>query len=124
MSSTVVKSKQFVRTVSANSPARISEADFAGFWQQWWWVFVKGFHILEFALLTFLLLRATCGRLLSAALLAVGMAVVDEFHQSFVPARGGHLSDVAIDSIGIGLAVAAWQFFVRRGEERRQRETS
>jgi len=69
---------------------------------------VKGFHVLEFALLTYLLLRATSGKLVAAGFIAVAIAFVDEFHQTFVPARGGHLSDVAIDSIGVLLAICIW----------------
>jgi hypothetical protein len=122
MSSTVIHSKQFVRAVTTNSPARISEQNFAGFWQQWWWLFVKGFHMIEFAILTILLLRATSGSLLIAGGLGVIMALADEYHQTFVPARGGHLSDVAIDSIGILIALLVWQLWNRRRGKSRPTE--
>jgi hypothetical protein len=42
--------------------------------------------------------------------ICVGYALLDEFHQSFVPSRGASLGDVLIDSAGaaIGLALLWW----------------
>ena len=34
-------------------------------------------------------------------MLSLGYAASDEFHQLFVPGRGGSIRDVAIDAIGI-----------------------
>jgi VanZ family protein len=36
--------------------------------------------------------------------LALGYAVLDEYHQSFVPTRVGTPVDVAIDALGVGIA--------------------
>lgn len=72
----------------------------------------KVIHAAEYALLCFLWWRALRARLtaataLSAALaITVGYAALDEYHQSFVEGRAGSPVDVAIDAIGIVLAMA------------------
>jgi hypothetical protein len=76
-------------------------------------VVVKGYHMLEFALL-FLLLRWIAlalgvGRRKAAwiaALFSLIYAASDEWHQTFVPGRGGTWVDVCIDFAGV--CVAAW----------------
>jgi VanZ family protein len=111
-SSTVVTSKQFVRLV-AQAPLRISEQEFESFWRKWWWLFVKGYHVLEFFLFTLLLglflhvqRRLTVRRSLAwAAVGGVAFAASDEWHQTFVPGRGGLVSDVLIDTVGVALSV-------------------
>jgi VanZ family protein len=100
-SCTVISSKQWVRIATTSGPVHIRPDRFQGFWESWWWLFVKGYHVLEFALLTLLLLRPLKGRLLQVAALALTFAASDEYHQTFVPGRGGKWTDVAIDSIGI-----------------------
>lgn len=72
----------------------------------------KGAHVTEFAILTFLwvqTLRQTRLRppkpLLFAAAIALFYAAADEWHQTFVPGRTGHLIDVGVDSAGIALTV-------------------
>jgi hypothetical protein len=117
MSSTVIGPRQFVRSVSKHSPVTISESSFAGFWQDWWWLFVKGFHVLEFALLGFLLLRAMPKHPLAALAIATGFAIVDELHQTLVPARGGRLSDVVIDLVGVLLGWLVWWILTKRRAE-------
>lgn len=47
-----------------------------------------------------LMLRATI-----SALVGIGYAVSDEYHQTFIPGRSGELRDVCIDSGGVLLAV-------------------
>jgi VanZ family protein len=43
-------------------------------------------------------------------------AIADEYHQTFVPGRGGTWTDVAIDGIGIVIAaLLAWICETRRG---------
>jgi len=67
-------------------------------------------HITEYAVLTFLLIKAFSQYQLSAKrilffsiLLAVLYAFSDEYHQSFIIKRTGAFQDIAIDSIGIFL---------------------
>ena len=45
-----------------------------------------------------------CRRHLAAGLLAFGVAIADEIHQSHVPGREASLLDVALDGLGIVLA--------------------
>ena len=54
--------------------------------------------------------------LVSAAAIALAYAIVDEYHQSFVPTRQGAISDVAIDALGIGIAsIVLLKVYTRRG---------
>ncbi|MGI9186374.1 MAG: VanZ family protein [Gaiellales bacterium] len=54
--------------------------------------------------------------LFGGALLAVVYAMVDEYHQTFVPTRVGSPVDVAIDALGIGIAsMVLAMAFNRRG---------
>jgi len=84
---------------------------FKVFWGVSWIVIVKGWHATEFAILTALLIWALNARwpsaqqrnVLIAAAGALLFAVSDEFHQTFVPTRGGTIWDVLIDALGIGL---------------------
>ena len=71
-------------------------------------------HMAEFGLLWWLWLRALRGRAVLAAVIAVGYAITDEIHQSFVEGRVGTPVDVAIDAAGVGIAVALWAWR-RRG---------
>jgi VanZ family protein len=61
-------------------------------------------HTTEYAVLGFLLLRAS-GREGMAALAGVAYAVTDEIHQHFVPGRHGAAYDVAIDAAGVLIGV-------------------
>ena len=66
----------------------------------WDYVLRKIAHATEFAILAALLVRA----LRSpgwAVVIAIGYAITDEIHQSFVPGRHGAPLDVAIDSVGV-----------------------
>ena len=74
----------------------------------------KGAHMLEFALLALLLLRALSQDrgdarkwISSAWVLATAYAASDEFHQIFVPGRNGCVTDVLIDSAGAALGLFA-----------------
>ena len=74
----------------------------------WDTILRKGAHMVEFGLLWFLWWRALGYRHLAWSIaIALAYAVSDEVHQSFVEGRHGSPVDVAIDSIGIGLAVLA-----------------
>lgn len=71
-------------------------------------------HILEYAILTFLLLRAfnlkNSKCIILAIIIAFLYALSDEFHQTFVFGRQGRLGDVGIDSIGILLTGLIWYY--------------
>lgn len=69
-------------------------------------------HLIEYAVLALLLLRAFGAHGLSprsrstaAALISLLYAVLDEYHQSFVPGREGSPRDVLLDALGIGLGI-------------------
>jgi hypothetical protein len=65
-------------------------------------------HMAEFGLLWLLWWRALgYGNRVVPALIAIGYAVTDEFHQTFVEARHGSPVDVLIDSAGVLLAMLA-----------------
>lgn len=84
-------------------------------------------HILEYAILTFLLYRALrpeadqfkpgkkekrafAKALILAIIIAFLYALSDEYHQTFVFGREGKLGDVGIDSIGILLVGLVWYY--------------
>lgn len=76
------------------------------------WSLTKLAHIMEYAVLTLLLIRALDAHQLArsrvlwaAAILAVGYAVSDEYHQSFVANRHPSPLDIVIDSVGISAAI-------------------
>jgi len=80
---------------------------FRVFWGFSWFAVVKGWHALEFAMLFLLLQRGLdflkMPRPKSSALAlltAIAFAASDEWHQTFVPGRGGTVTDVLIDSLG------------------------
>ena len=75
-------------------------------------------HLAEYAILSALLLRALRQHLLAARsvafVLAALYAVLDEFHQSFVPSRTGSPWDVLTDSIGAILGLVIYVRMTRR----------
>lgn len=72
-------------------------------------------HITIYGVLWLTLARATCWRRpILATLIAILYAISDELHQSFVEGRHGSPVDVAIDALGVGLAVSAWIVVTRR----------
>jgi len=71
-------------------------------------------HMAEFGLLWWLWMRALRGRAVPAAVIAIGYAITDEIHQSFVDGRVGSPLDVAIDAAGVGIAVAIWAWTLSR----------
>ena len=78
------------------------------FWGVSWLFVVKGWHVTEFAVLMLLATgtldaltkQASAKNVLTASLLCITYAASDEWHQTFVPQRGGVLDDVLIDSLG------------------------
>jgi len=111
-SCTYISARGLSEAVTTHGPVALNARQFDSFW---WWVFVKGYHVLEYAFLTALLLKAMGGRVITAGLSAIAFASSDEFHQTFVQYRGGKWTDVAIDSIGISIVciaailLAAWK---------------
>lgn len=100
-SSTVVTTQQLAGAVSSVSSTPATE--FESLWRSIWWIPVKGWHVTEFALLFSLVYLATRRKPLAAAF-SLGYAFFDELHQVFVASRGGRLSDVLIDTLGVALA--------------------
>jgi VanZ family protein len=80
-------------------------------------------HVLAFGLLASMCVIAVRAQgvrrsaaLASAAAIALVYAIVDEYHQSFVPTRHGAIADVAIDALGIGIAsIVLLKLWSRRG---------
>ncbi len=101
-SCSVIHREAFVGAVASALPSS-ARSGWESLWIHAWWLFVKGWHATEFAILFGLVKRAfgDVGWSLFAVSLA---AMLDEFHQTFVPGRGGAVSDVLID---VGGAVAA-----------------
>lgn len=66
------------------------------------------FHFAEYSILGFLLFRSIISDELpffhpfyGSLLIGISFAILDEFHQSFVPGRHMSLTDVLFDSLGI-----------------------
>lgn len=117
-SCTVVKPRAFVHAVGNSIPGALTEEGFNSFWHSWWWVFVKGYHVMEFAVLTFLLSRWLMSRTLWLPfLIAAAYAASDEIHQLWVPERGGRVTDWMIDMIGVTLVSCAVALVRRRPRE-------
>ncbi|HEX7419406.1 MAG TPA: VanZ family protein [Thermoanaerobaculia bacterium] len=84
----------------------------------------KSLHVLAYGLLGFLTFRAVRGEKkgwtlrwsVTAVLLAVSIASLDEWHQSFVPGRTGTPLDVVVDCAGATLA----QLFSKIADRRSQ----
>lgn len=101
-SSTVITSREWVRMVTQTLPIHMTEESFRAWWLEWWWLFVKGWHATEFAILFLVVRHALREKALWwSAAIAATFAALDELHQLSVPARGCHLSDWLIDCIGI-----------------------
>lgn len=75
--------------------------------QKIWWDFTlkKSAHMIEYAVLFFLLIRAmpqkTPRTYLIATLICLTYAITDELHQGFTPGRHPHIFDIYYDSLGI-----------------------
>ena len=81
------------------------KSNLPGYWD---FILRKIAHITEYAVLTFLLIRALSEHQLSnnqvliwSMSLAILYALSDEYHQTFILLRQGATRDVLIDSIGI-----------------------
>lgn len=68
-------------------------------------------HVFAYALLALLFawsLAPRPGHVRQAWLFSVAYATSDELHQLLVPHRGGQLTDVGIDAVGVSLALLVW----------------
>jgi VanZ family protein len=65
---------------------------------------LKSFHLIEYAILAFLLLLAITKNKL-AVIVGYLYAVSDEIHQYFIPGRTGRFRDTLIDLIGILIGI-------------------
>jgi VanZ like family len=108
-SCTVISRPAFVHSIAAVLPGAETRDLWGRFWDSCGLLVVKGYHTAEFAVL-FLLVRSVLRERLPRRAIAVGIAISvlfaasDEWHQTFVRGRGGTLSDVAIDTVGVLLA--------------------
>lgn len=109
-SCTVVSRDAFIRAIERVLPGSARHL-WSESWLRFGLVFVKAYHVGEFAVLCALLFSAlrAAKRTLSQALFwsaacCLAFAVTDEWHQTFVPGRGGTWVDVCIDALGVGLA--------------------
>ena len=109
-SSTVVRPHEFFAWFAAHVfTDEASLRRFVRFWGYSWFVIVKGWHAAEFAILCGLcsaflnrVARWTPRRVLGIAVTFwVVFALADEYHQTFLPGRGGTWTDVGFDCIGI-----------------------
>lgn len=115
-SSSVLTTDDLTRAVTTIAP-QVKEQEFRTFWLAAWWIFVKGWHAIEFGVL-YLLARRWLGRTSPWPFVITGAyAILDEFHQVFVPDRGGRWSDVCIDLLGI---LGAWLIVEWRRKRRNE----
>ena len=92
------------------------------FWREYGVYFMKGWHIVEFAILftlaTAVLQLSTrlsiTGVSRTALLISVLYGASDEWHQSFVRGRDARFSDVLIDGAGALLAMAVYLWWSRK----------
>ncbi|RYG43760.1 VanZ family protein [bacterium] len=107
MSSTYITQHGLATGVSTASGGSVSKSGFMDWWKVNWWIFVKGFHAGEFAVLALLWRRALPS--LPAWAITVLFAASDEWHQTFVGPRGGRWTDFMIDATGATAAILAAQ---------------
>jgi VanZ family protein len=71
-------------------------------------VILKSFHLIEYAVLSFMISLST-GVFKTSLILSYLYAGTDEIHQAFIPGREGKWSDTLIDLIGIFIGLVAYQ---------------
>jgi VanZ family protein len=107
-----IERRVFIDFVKKFIPAGVPQQLWVNFWSYFGIFVVKAYHVTEFALLCWLLhftlrsvgLKKPTSTIALSAVLALLYAASDEWHQTFVPGRGGTWVDVMIDSIGISIA--------------------
>jgi VanZ family protein len=93
----------------------------------WWEPIARTIgHVVEYAVLTLLWSWALAGVVRRpawvAAAIALAYACTDEYHQSFVENRDGTVADVAVDALGIAIAVVFVERLRATGRLRRAEE--
>lgn len=112
-----INNRVFVKAVAKELPSHPTTQSVNSFWDSYWWVFVKGWHALEYAILFWLIRSSmiasgkTRGAFWIPFLTCAIYAASDEYHQTFVKDRGGHVSDVLIDVVGVFFAVGVSYLF-------------
>ena len=78
-------------------------------------------HVLEYAILAYLLARAmlwreefTRGQLITVFYLTMLYAFTDEFHQVFTPGRAFQVVDLLLDALGAVIGISIFVFFKTR----------
>ena len=113
-SSTFIERSVFINFVKNFIPAGMPRQLWINFWAGFGIFVVKAYHVAEYAILCYLLFLVLKNltpknlrkALWVAASLAALYAISDEWHQTFVPGRGGTWVDVIIDCFGISIAAA------------------
>jgi hypothetical protein len=122
-SCTVIRPDEFFSLIASLTGAgQESMQQFALFWGVAWFAIVKGWHFLEFAILTFLTAFVvkwwqhglTVKSIMGSMLFCCLFAASDEWHQSFVPDRFGSFIDVLIDGLGVCAAGSALLIVLKR----------
>jgi VanZ family protein len=127
-SCTFIERSIFINFVERYLPAGIPRELWVNFWMYFGIFVVKGYHVTEFTILCLLIqagLRACSTKhpvrdIYLAASLALVYAALDEWHQTFIPGRGGTWVDVCIDSAGIALASVLSFYRLRKYRKRRR----
>lgn len=77
-------------------------------------------HMTEYMVLAITVMFALCvdgmkgkKRILVAALISIGYACTDEFHQLFIEGRSGQIIDIFVDSIGVFVGVGIFNLIYR-----------
>lgn len=70
-------------------------------------IFKKTAHVTEYAILYFLVWRASSKAFAVSLILCIIYSLTDEWHQTFTPGREGTLRDVGFDSLG-ALIMLIW----------------
>ena len=111
-SCTFIDRRVFIQFVGRFIPNGVPQRLWIEFWNSFGLVVVKSYHVMEYALLCTLAYCALRNRakwsptrtLCMAAAASILYAASDEWHQTFVPGRGGTWVDVVIDSLGVCMA--------------------
>jgi len=124
-----INNRVFAKAVARQLPTHPTTASVNSFWDVYWWVFVKGWHATEYAIL-FWLIRwaipaADKGKkaFWTPILVCAVYAASDEYHQTFVKDRGGRVTDVLIDVGGVLVAAGLSYLFQTYGRSRRGQMT-